>query len=279
MNIKQLQPIVRNWLEEDDLSRNYFYTKSLPTDPVFLELKIKSDLILCGMDFFIAVFKELGVKENKFEIFNTYEGKKVIKGTVIKLSESIPLSVALTGERLALNLLQHASSIATLTNQFSQIVHPHGIKILDTRKTTPGLRQLEKYAVRTGGGFNHRFGQTDTWMIKDNHKTCFGDLKSAVDFFVNQGVFYNNLVVEIHDLMELQTAKDLNIKHIMLDNFSPEDIKKAIKLKELGMTYEVSGGINLDNIHDYLISGVDAISSSSLISSAPRVDISLKYSP
>lgn len=279
MNINSLLPIIFSWLEEDDLTRNYFYLQSLPKKEVFLKIKIKSDLIFAGADFFIAVFKSLGIEETVFADLKNYEGKLFTKGEVISFDKAIPFSVAVTGERLALNLIQHASSIATHTNKFVQQSALKNIKILDTRKTTPGLRLIEKYAVRVGGGFNHRFGQTDTWMVKDNHKTCLGGLKGAVDFFKSQGVFYNNIVAEIHTLDELQEAKGLQIKHIMLDNFSPDDIPQAVLLKEPGMTFEVSGGIALDTLSSYLVDGVDAISSSSLTSSAPRVDISLKYKP
>jgi nicotinate-nucleotide pyrophosphorylase (carboxylating) len=131
--------------------------------------------------------------------------------------------------------------------------------------------------VRVGGGYNHRLGQTDLWMIKDNHKSCLGGLKGAFEFFQSQGTFYNNIIAEIHDLYELNEAISLEIKHVMLDNFSPDQIREAVKLKAAGMTYEVSGGICLETLKNYLIPGVDALSVGSLTYSAPRVDISLKY--
>jgi len=159
-----------------------------------------------------------------------------------------------------------------------KIAHESGIKILDTRKTTPGLRFLEKYAVRVGGGFNHRMGQTDTWMIKDNHKSFFGGLKGALEFFGKMGSFYNSVVVEIHNTSELEEAISHGVKHVMLDNFTPEQVSEAISLKRDSMTFEVSGGINLDNIKNYLISGVDGISIGKITYDAPSVDISLKFS-
>lgn len=270
-------PLIKLWLEEDGFNRNFFYAQSIPDKIVHLELKIKSDLIFSGSDFFIAVFKELGLDDSDFSFLNKYEGKQLKKGDVISFPNPVPLAIALSGERLALNLIQHASSIATYTNQLVQLAAAHNIKILDTRKTTPGLRILEKYAVRTGGGFNHRFDQVDTWMVKDNHKTCMGGLENAIIFFKNQGSFYTELIVEIHDLNELSIAKKLGISRYLLDNFSPEDVKKAVAIKEQNMTYEVSGGITLENISNYFIPGVDAISTSSLTNSTPRVDISLKY--
>lgn len=275
MSVKSLLPQIENWLLEDDLSRNYHYTKSLPTVPVKLQLKIKSPLILAGTDFLAATFIQLG-SQMDFSFLNEYEGQGM-NNEVIEFPETMPFNLAVTGERLALNLVQHASSISTWTKKHVELASKKNIKILDTRKTTPGLRNLEKYAVRIGGGFNHRLGQTDTWMIKDNHKTSLGGLKGAWDFFQSQGAFYNNTVVEIHSLDEISEAKKLGVKHLMLDNFSPDQIKQAIALKTQDMTYEVSGGLKLETIPDYLIEGVDALSMGSLTYSAPRVDLSLKF--
>lgn len=277
--LKSLEPQILNWLDEDDLHRNFHYTKSLPEIPVKLSLKIKSDIVMAGSDYFAAVFIALGAKPSAFEFLKKWDGKFFNAGEVIEFSEAIPLNIALTGERLALNLFQHGSSIATWTKKYVDLAAIKKITILDTRKTTPGLRSLEKYAVRVGGGMNHRLGQTDSWMIKDNHKSCFGGLKGALDFFKSQGAFYNSIIAEIHDLAELREAQTLGLEHLMLDNFRPADIFKAIEFKKPGMTYEVSGGIKLDNINDYLIQGVDAISLGSLTYSAPRVDISLKFKP
>ena len=276
MRIKALLPQIQNWLEEDDLTRNYYYTRSLPTHPVKLELKIKSHLVLSGLDYLAATFTQLG-SENDFSFLNEFEGKSFAQGDVITFPELMPFNLAVTGERLALNLVQHASSISTWTKKHVELAHDHGIKILDTRKTTPGLRTLEKYAVRMGGGFNHRLGQTDTWMIKDNHKASLGGLKGAWHFFKGQGAFYNNIVTEIHSLEELQEAKEIGITHVMLDNFSSELVKEAIKIKSPNMFFELSGGLTLSSIPQYLIPGVDALSLGSITYSAPRVDISLKF--
>lgn len=275
MSIKSLLPEMNKWFEEDDLNRNFFYAKSLPKDPVHLELKIKSPMVFAGSDFFAAAFTYLG-SSNDFTFLHHYEGKK-LQETIISFPETMPFNLAVTGERVALNLLQHASSIATWTSRHVEIAEKKAIKILDTRKTTPGLRALEKYAVRVGGGMNHRLGQTDTWMIKDNHKEAFGGLTGAWNFFQDQGSFYNNIVVEIHSLDELKEAISLGCRHIMLDNFSPDQIREAIKFKKEGMTVEVSGGLNLVTLSDFLIDGVDALSLGSLTYSAPRVDISLKF--
>ena len=267
---------VKNWLEEDDLNRNIFYIKSLPSHEVELSLKIKSDLILAGTDYFLTVFSALGFSSEKLNSISEFEGRRLKKGEMIDLGTA-PFGIALSAERLSLNLLAHASSIATFTNLFVEKTREHGIRILDTRKTTPGLRALEKYAVRVGGGDNHRFGQSDVWMIKDNHKTSLGGLKKAYEFFKSQGTFYNSMVVEIHSIDELKEAIGLGIRHVMLDNFEPAKIQEAIAIKTSDMTFEASGGIRLENIDQYLIRGLDAISMGAITNAAPRVDISLKF--
>lgn len=269
---KGLLPDVERWLLEDDLNRNHHYLRTLPEHPVELTLKFKSPLVVAGTDYFATVFSFLGSDVSEV---TELEAKEFSAGETYTFRTRIPFNVAVTGERLALNLLQHGSSIATWTKKF--VTEAGSVKILDTRKTTPGLRSLEKYAVRVGGGYNHRLGQTDLWMIKDNHKTCLGGLKAAFEFFQSQGAFYNNIIAEIHDLAELKEAISLGIRHVMLDNFSSDQIQEAVKLKQTGMTFEVSGGIRLDTIRNYLIPGVDALSVGSLTYSAPRVDISLKY--
>lgn len=274
MNITLIDSIA-SFFKEDDLSRNISYQEALPNDLVDCSLKIKSPLILSGLPWFEASFQYL---DNSFSLpaeFKSEEGKRKKTGEVLKFK--LPFNVALNGERIALNLLSHSSSIATYTNLFSEKAAAKNIKILDTRKTTPGLRSLEKYSVRIGGGYNHRFGQTDLWMVKDNHKKFFGSVAKAVDFFKAVGSFYNDIEVEIHDLDELSEALELGVRHLMLDNFRPEQIHEAVKLKKENITYEVSGGINLDTIDNFLIEGVDAISIGRLTYGAPPVDISLKY--
>jgi nicotinate-nucleotide pyrophosphorylase (carboxylating) len=184
--------------------------------------------------------------------------------------------VALSGERVALNLLSHASAIATYTHQLVKKASAKNIVILDTRKTTPGLRWLEKYAVVCGGGKNHRWSQTDMWMIKDNHKTLMGGVKGALEYFQNMGAYYNPILLEVHSLEELRQGLELGIRHFMLDNFSSNDIAKAVAIKKAQTTFEISGGVTLENIDQYLIAGIDAISVGSLTQNPPRIDLSLK---
>lgn len=273
---KGFRPFIETYFYEDDLSRNLYYMNSLPSDLVKCQLKLKDDLIVAGLPFFVEVFNYLGAQLD-YSYFKEFEAQRVLKSDLKEIHFELPFNIALTGERIALNLLQKASSIATNTNMYVERVKNTGITILDTRKTTPGHRSLEKYAVRVGGGANHRLGQADMWMVKDNHKSFFGGVKEAVTFFREINSFYTPLEVEVHDINELKEVKELGVKHIMLDNFSPDQIRLAIKEKSDAMTYEVSGGIRLSNIDEYLIEGVDAISIGALTNDAKNVDISLKY--
>lgn len=276
MSSKVLENDISHFLQEDDISRSSYYSLQLPEGTVKCSLKLKDDLVLAGLPYFFEVFKQLGA-DIPISHFEEWEGRKVSKKDALSLEFDLPFSVALTGERIALNLLQRASAIATYTQKYVEKAQKYNIAILDTRKTTPGLRSFEKYSVRIGGGHNHRLGQTDLWMVKDNHKDYFGGVKGAVEFFRSMQMLYNPILVEIHDLAELAQAVELKVKHVMLDNFTPGEIKEAVKQKVDFMTYEVSGGIRLETIEDYLISGVDAISIGAITYDAPHVDISLKY--
>lgn len=294
------------FFQEDGLEVNDYYWQKLPTKEVSGEIRFKTpQMVIAGLPYFFAVFSYLEQKEigPKAELLLEWEGKYLggesIDGNygidriynttsttttnlstqaTTKLSFKLPFRAALTGERLALNLLSRASSIATQTAKFVEMASPYDIAILETRKTTPGLRFLEKYAVRVGGGHNHRFTQTDAFMIKDNHKTFFGGLKAAYSFFKQMQSFYTPIIVEIHSLTELKEAISMGIDHVMLDNFSPEQIKEALTIKKHGMTIELSGGINQNNLSSYLLKGVDAISVGALTYEVPAVDISFKYS-
>jgi nicotinate-nucleotide pyrophosphorylase (carboxylating) len=277
LNSRALENTLNLFFAEDDLSRNFHYINSLPDDMVSCQLKFKDDMTIAGLPYFFEAFNFLSKNFIDYKEFLVFEGSSVLKSDRKEIHFDLPFNVVLTAERIALNLLQKASSIATYTSKFTRLANKEGISILDTRKTTPGHRAIEKYGVQIGGGKNHRFGQADCWMIKDNHKSFFGGLENALNYFEQMNSFYTPVVVEIHNLEELKEGFELNIKHFMLDNFTPEEVKEAINIKKSHITYEISGGINLDNIDSYLIPGVDAISSGSLTYNAPHVDISLKY--
>jgi nicotinate-nucleotide pyrophosphorylase (carboxylating) len=186
-----------------------------------------------------------------------------------------PAAAILTGERTALNFLQRISGIATNTSQYVTLAKPHGIAILDTRKTTPGLRAFEKYAVRVGGGFNHRFGLYDQILIKDNHIRLAGSVSEAIRLARLAGG-NGKIEVETSTIEEVLEAVEARADHIMLDNMSPEMISHAVGIISGRAIVEVSGGVSLSNIEQYFIPGVDAISVGALTHSAPNIDISLE---
>ena len=273
-----LAETIQFFLKEDGIDTNFSYLNKLPNTEVFCSLKFKDDLKISGLPFFGEVFKTVGFNIPDFEkIVSEFEGKSITQSDSFEINFKAPFNIVLSAERLALNLLQRSTSVTTHTAQFVEKTKNYNLKILDTRKTTPGLRFLEKYAVNIGGGFNHRFTQSDVWMIKDNHKSIFGGLPEALEFFRGIKSFYNPIVVEIHNNTELKQAIELNVKHVMLDNYSKEMIQEALGIKPKEMTYELSDGINLDNLQNYLFEGIDAISMGSLTYGAPQKDISLKY--
>lgn len=266
---------INRYLVEDDFNRNFFQFSKMENDLVQCHLKFKSDGVICGLVPFFETFNCLGANFDYSE-FLTNEGRVIKKDQKFEISFVLPYSFLINGERVALNLLSRACAVATYTNQFVQKTKDHNIKVLDTRKTTPGLRNLEKYAVRIGGGENHRFSNSDCLMIKDNHKVFYGGLKTALEKFQLFAGFYQPIIVEIHNLSELKQAIELKVKHVMLDNFTRESLLNAVQLKLPDMTYEVSGGITLFNIQDFLMMGIDAISVGGLTHNPPPFDVSLK---
>lgn len=286
---------IAHFLAEDGLTQNDFYLLSLPRHPVACQLKFKSaGTFIAGLPTFFEVFRTLLLWQHDQTFLPAEELQRLLsyEGTYqknpITLTFTLPFNVVLNGERLALNLLQRASSVASLTYQFVEKVQKYHsahsanstkkIAVLDTRKTTPGLRSLEKYAVRVAGGHNHRFSQTDMFMIKDNHKQFFGGLTAAYNYFQSIGHFYAPIISEIHQLEELEEAKNLpELRHFLLDNFSADQIKQAIQRKLPSWTYEISGGIRLNNVDDYLMEGVDAFSIGNLTYNPTPIDISLKF--
>ncbi|MBC7253566.1 MAG: carboxylating nicotinate-nucleotide diphosphorylase [Actinobacteria bacterium] len=186
------------------------------------------------------------------------------------------VSSILEGERTALNFLQRLSGVATLTSRFVAAAAPHGVEILDTRKTTPGLRALEKYAVRAGGGKNHRFGLYDGVLIKDNHVAAVGGTAEAVRRAREVLGPEANIEVEVKDLEELEEAIQAGADVVMLDNMGVEEVREAVRLARGRVKLEVSGGINLENVASYASTGVDFISVGALTHSAPALDIALE---
>jgi nicotinate-nucleotide pyrophosphorylase (carboxylating) len=182
----------------------------------------------------------------------------------------------LTGERVALNLLQRLCGIATVTSKYVRLARPHGIQILDTRKTTPMLRALEKYAVHVGGGTNHRIGLYDGVMVKDNHLKVERDFAKVLQHFKEHGRTPEEVEIEVDSPAMLQEAIDAGGRWFLLDNMTPNQIRECVKIKQPGIKYEISGGITDSNLPEYLIKGVDAISVGGLTHSVRSLDISMK---
>lgn len=276
---KSIDTKLNEYLVEDGLDRMSFGLMQHPDEIVKTQIQWKSKMLVAGMPLVYRLLEEFCRDENCDlpqikKQFQKLEGTWVNAGdkTVIHL----PFSSFIFLERTMLNLVHRLSAIATSTSAFVEIAKPHGIEILDTRKTTPGLRAFERYAVNIGGGKNHRHDFTDSLMIKDNQKTFFGSLKNAWSFYQQNKTFYQTIIVEIHNLEELQEAIALGVQHIMLDNFKIGDIQKAVAMKVAGLTYELSGGVQLHNIRDYMIKGIDAISLSTITFWPSRVDLSWK---
>jgi nicotinate-nucleotide pyrophosphorylase (carboxylating) len=203
------------------------------------------------------------------------EGSRVGPGEVIARIHG-PLAVLLTGERTALNLLARLSAIATLTARFVAAIEGTDARIIDTRKTTPGMRILEKAAVRTGGGGNHRFGLDDGILIKDNHVRAAGGVSEAVKRARNAAPHGLVVEVEVTTLEELDEALAAGAPAILLDNMDPGTVRRAVERARGEAVIEASGGIDLDNVHAYADAGVDLISIGALTHSAGSVDVSLE---
>ncbi|MBM4272820.1 MAG: carboxylating nicotinate-nucleotide diphosphorylase, partial [Deltaproteobacteria bacterium] len=233
----------------------------------------KSEIIVAGMD----VFKEVFLFVDKRMQFSgcSEDGRLVMRGT--SLAEvSGNLGKILTAERVALNFLQRMCGIATFTRQYVEAVRGTGAKILDTRKTVPGLRFLDKYAVTVGGGHNHRFGLYDGVLIKDNHIAAAGGISRALERVRRRISHTLKVEVEAKNLKEVREALRSGADVIMLDNMSVEDMRKAVSLVNGRVPLEASGNVTLANVRQIAETGVDFISIGMLTHSVPAADISLK---
>ncbi|HVF88579.1 MAG TPA: carboxylating nicotinate-nucleotide diphosphorylase [Blastocatellia bacterium] len=239
----------------------------------------KQDFVLCGLELAEAVFASLdgGIQIES----RVYDGEVIAKGTEFATVEG-PASVLLSGERTALNLLQLMSGVATLTRTYVDKVAGTEARIVDTRKTTPGLRVLEKYAVTVGGGFNHRFGLDDGVLIKDNHIVLAGGVKRAIELARRAVPHLMKIEVEVSNITQLRDALSAGADVVLLDNMKPEEIRACVSLvrdEDNGTIIEVSGGVNLETVRELAECGPDLISVGALTHSAPSVDISMKITP
>ncbi len=233
----------------------------------------KEEGVLAGLDVALSVFKQLDPDCNCIAYYK--DGDCLKKSDVIA-RVSGRASKILQAERVALNLLQRMSGIATITHKMVEAIKPYPARLLDTRKTTPLLRELEKYAVRVGGGFNHRFGLFDMVMLKENHIRSAGSITIAVERVRKRMVTYK-IEVEVTNLKELDEAAACGVDRIMLDNMSVTDMKKAVKKYGGKVELEASGNVSLETVNKIAATGVDYISSGMITHSYTSLDISLLF--
>ena len=274
INFLVVDKIIKEALIEDipveDISTNSVISEdSIST----IDLICKEEGIIAGLKVFERVFKILGDVEVTF--FKN-DGDKVYPKDKIALLKGNTRNI-LKGERVALNLLQRMSGIATLTNKYVKEIENTNAKLLDTRKTTPNLKLLEKYAVKVGGGHNHRFNLSDGVMLKDNHISAAGGIKNAVKLCRENSSFVRKIEVETENLEMVKEAIEAKADIIMLDNMTPDEMAEAIRIIDGRAETECSGNMTKENIATITKLGVDYVSSGALTHSAPILDLSLKH--
>jgi nicotinate-nucleotide pyrophosphorylase (carboxylating) len=275
---QQLELLIKNALQEDVGDGDHSTLSSIDADAKGKAvLKIKEDGILAGMNVAERIFKyiEPGIIFSS----NKKDGDEMKYGeTAFEVNAKV--HTILTCERLVLNCMQRMSGIATLTKQYVDRLKGFKTQLLDTRKTTPNFRLLEKEAVRIGGGTNHRFGLYDMIMLKDNHIDYCGGIEQAIEKandYISQKNLHLKIEIETRSIEDVKTVLRFGkVNRIMLDNFSPEEISEALRLINGCYETEASGGINLENIQEYAATGVDYISSGAIIHQARSLDLSLK---
>jgi len=273
-----LQDFLKRVLDEDIKDGDHTSLATIPASAKGkARLLVKENGIIAGVEVAEAIFKQFD-KNLKTEIL-IEDGEAVKKGDKVLYVEGSSRNI-LTIERTVLNIMQRMSGIATKTHKLAQIIKPTGARLLDTRKTTPLMRFLEKEAVRIGGGYNHRFGLYDMIMIKDNHVDFAGGIAQAIDKtheYLKKKKLDLKIEIEVRDLKELQEVLSHGGVHrIMLDNFTPVLIEKALDKIKGRFETEASGGITEDNILEYALTGVDFISVGALTHSVKSLDLSLK---
>ena len=260
---------------QEDISSEDVTTNAVMKEAVTGEVQLicKQDGVVAGLDVFRRVFEILD--ENVKINFYCKDGDEVKKGELMGVVTG-DIRALLSGERVALNYLQRMSGIATYTHSVAKLLEGTKTKLLDTRKTTPNMRIFEKYAVRVGGGYNHRYNLSDGVLLKDNHIGAAGSVTKAVQMAKEYAPFVRKIEVEVENLDMVREAADAGADIIMLDNMSPEDMKEAIRIIDGRAETECSGNVTKENIDRLTSLGVDYISSGALTHSAPVLDISLK---
>ena len=271
----QADKLIRMALEEDITSEDVSTNAVMPTKVQgTVDLIAKEDGVIAGMDVYARVFKLLD-EDTEIEMF-CHDGDEVREGDLMaKVTGDI--RVLLSGERVALNYLQRMSGIATYTRSVAKLLEGSGVTLLDTRKTTPNCRVFEKYAVRVGGGCNHRYNLSDGVLLKDNHIGAAGSITKAIQMAKAYAPFVRKIEIETETLEQAAEAVEAGADIIMLDNMTPEVMKQAVALIDGRAQTECSGNITKENIARICEIGVDFVSSGALTHSAPILDISMKH--
>lgn len=260
---------------EEDITSEDVTTNAVMRHPQQGEVQLlcKQDGVIAGLDVFKRVFELLD--ETTQVVFYVKDGDAVKKGDLLAVVKG-DIRVLLSGERTALNYLQRMSGIATYTRSIADLLKGSKTKLLDTRKTTPNNRIFEKYAVKVGGGYNHRYNLSDGVLLKDNHIGAAGGVKEAVTMAKEYASFVRKIEVEVENLDMVREAVEAGADIIMLDNMTPDKMKEAVKLIAGRALTECSGNVTRENIKNMIDVGVDYVSSGALTHSAPIMDISLK---
>ncbi len=265
---------ILNALKEDITSEDVTTNAIMPEEKAGkADLICKEDGVICGLGVFQRVF-ELLDDHARFET-NLKDGDEVKKGQLMGVIYG-DIKALLTGERTALNYLQRMSGIATFTKSLAKELEGSNTKLLDTRKTTPNMRPFEKYAVKIGGGTNHRYNLSDGILIKDNHIGAAGSIKKAVQMAKDYAPFVRKIEVEVESLSQLEEALEAGADIIMLDNMDNETMKEAVKIVGTKAETECSGNVTKERLKEIREIGVNYVSSGALTHSAPIMDISLK---
>ena len=270
----QADQLIRMALQEDITSEDVSTNAVMPTATKgTVDLIAKEDGVVAGLEIYARVFTIL---DEKTEIvFQCKDGDEVKKGDLMATVTG-DIRVLLSGERVALNYLQRMSGIATYTRQVAKLLEGSNVTLLDTRKTTPNCRVFEKYAVRVGGGHNHRYNLSDGVLLKDNHIGAAGSVTKAVKMAKAYAPFVRKIEIEVETLEQVKEAVEAGADIIMLDNMTPEVMKQAVELIDGRAQTECSGNITKENIQKIREIGVDFVSSGALTHSAPILDISMK---
>lgn len=270
----QADQLIRMALQEDITSEDVSTNAVMPTATKgTVDLIAKEDGVVAGLEIYARVFTIL---DEKTEIdLHCKDGDEVKKGELMATVTG-DIRVLLSGERVALNYLQRMSGIATYTRQVAKLLEGSNVTLLDTRKTTPNCRVFEKYAVRVGGGHNHRYNLSDGVLLKDNHIGAAGSVAKAVKMAKAYAPFVRKIEIEVETLDQVKEAVEAGADIIMLDNMTPEVMKQAVELIDRRAQTECSGNITKENIQKIREIGVDFVSSGALTHSAPILDISMK---